>query len=1511
MSNRDSLGFGDLLPQDVVEVFAQEKHSKRGLKKRSRSLRRAFGWLKGKKKKKKKNLCSNGQSPGLGPALDLALDGHSAGHQGGHKGGQKSGRQAPQGNNHAIPKRDENDKTPAPQLFPENVFIESSRPKYLEDLHTEALEGLKMMQQEETGNGVEYLDNGSTISTMTIQTDGEGGGFVTDSTIPDTSSVVSVRSSVSTRSSRSGLTRQGSTFRPLNSGKKSEKAKRRRRQRTTVVGIPQHVQKELGLDRTGWILTQPLDEEQLYNDETDNSPTTDGPQNAAESSKEPSTSFKRSKTIQPLTKDKVKQLSAPYAGHRDDLALLDHLGPDLAGEQRPRSLAVPWMTTASSLQQQPPSPVMTMSPQAAYMSKIIPNAVLPPSIDVVEISRSRSRNSVRTVSKSSLLLSSPAPSRASSRASSVRTTSSNITSVSQYNYPNLSDTSCWSNSDSSETLVSDSSTISSCSTPRQKSQDRDASAKEDKSSVISSNSRLRIKGDEKKNDQFLRSLSVKKSKRAPPPPRRSNSLHNKLKLRPRDLADMRGISRETSLNSTSVPGEASEKDKLESSQLPSKAVDSPGYHGDTSSLEDSTGSGSFSFHNSQLQKPKTKDAKKDMETVSPEASPVKEPLHEKKLNKIISPSSGYSSQDPTSPQVSEQPHSYSSKNKKGILAKLQRLFPGSAPSSQTKPVGPEIKKSDEKPKLDFTDTVSVSPSVRTLRDLFNIPPPPKVHAPPPPPPEVWAHNKRTVELLLGPPAPGNTYAIIKKNPKDRRQQRPSPSVSLEGSVKSSVVERKHKNPTVAVDTVNRSLHVLEAKRFQENGVLNGETHKENKERLAENGGLKENSKDEKVRVCDMLNGMLMRAVEKREERLAAVEGGGGQNVSTQSTDAKTNMDTLPPTSLVHISPSPTSTPAQQLQPPTLRTTKPASITSVQVVSPESPWPPPPPPLVPVGIGGHDEIDKPLPPPPFFGEEGLVLPVQVPRKDPGFGGNLSLKTEFVKPQTKVPSVSAGVEAQRLCSSQEVAPPPLAIPPPPPYTAPPPPTTAIQASTTEIVEVSPLPLPVESEESTIPVVQDTIPMISLTSASPAKEAPPPLVVKDSPPPPKEVPALPNVEFTPTHSGKDAVQLAENAPPESELTAPQSSPPPPPLPSKQMIDSQQENIPLKPETNTDGITSILLPPVSIPPPPPVEPLRQPSVEFQTTNNPAIDEAPPLPPSEFRNSPSSKQAEEPAPPPTVSIALPSTLPEDGPINIQDQSSPQTAKSQRQEETSAPVVDEEPTTNSTPSPLNMVNSSPEPPEAQEQPVPEVTVDQQQPSSQIPTSSASSEAPQKPIRRSLIIISPPSASPPVDASQTVPKSPSPLLPPVPSSAGAYPVKKSPPATAPAPSMNLQEAIRLRTAARSRESPSSRFSLHSPLSPPSISPTSTASFIFSKSNKKVVIETKQVPEDTQDIKQKKLEVSSATKAISEAEGTKKGPRVPPPVAKKPKAMGKGVESCEGVDQTAGQEAQQESVQDGVE
>ncbi|KAM7403912.1 hypothetical protein PAMA_004368 [Pampus argenteus] len=1634
MSNRDSLGFGDLLPQDVVEIFAQEKHGKRGRKKRSHSLGRALGWLKGKKRK---DLGANGQSLGLGPALDLALDGHPAGHQGGHKGGQKSGRQAhPQGNSHAVQKRDNDDKTPAPLLLQENVFIEASRPKYLEDLHTEALEGLKMMQQEETetNNGVEYQDNESTISTATAQTVRDSEGFITDSTIADSTSVVSVQSSVSTRSSRSGLTRQGSTFRPLNSGKKSEKVKTRRRHRKTIVGIPHHVQRELGLDRVGWTMSSKLEEEQFFNGETEDSSTTDGPQLAAESQKGASASLWERKVIQPLRKHQVEKHCATHAGHMDDLALLYRMGPDLSGGERPRSLAVPWMTTANSLQQEPPSPVITMSPQAAYMSKIIPNAVLPPSIDVVEISRGRSRSSVRTVSKSSLLVSSPAPSRASSRAST-RTTSSNITSASRYNPSHISDSSCWSNSESSETLVSDSSTISSSSTPRQKtSQDGDASAKEDKVSLHSSiskaskctsNGKLTSKADKTKNEgPFVRSLSVMKPKRAPPPPNRSYSLHNKMKRRSRDLAEVRIITGESSLRNISASSADNEKNKPGSSPVSLKITDSPDYNADTSSsLDDSTDSVSFSLFASQMVQVLKKEEAAKVEESKYASKEKQEPLQENKLSKIVSPSSGYSSQDCTSPQLAKQPHSSSPRHKRGILAKLQRLFPGTsptglAPSLHTHPEAPENTKSTFDP---LVDSVNVSPSVKALRELFNIPPPPKVHAPPPPPPEVWAHNKRTFELLLGPPAPDNVYAIIKKNPKDRRQQRQSPSASVEGSVKSLAGERQQRNPTA--ETINGSTHVVETKKVQESGILNAEIHKENDERLVEQNDLKGSSKvtekDKKVRVSEMLGGVLAKAVEKREERLAAMKEEEAKKTSTQETEVKTNMDTLPAISLVRISPSPSPPVYHPSRPPAQQTTE------IAVVSPELSWPPPPPAMDQVGLSGPDDIDFPIPPPPLFCGEKLVIPVQVPseRSIPVAANSEHVNSSCTSTSVvKKESVKVTTEAETLKTSSSHGTPPLCIPPPPPYTAPPPPLLAVSPPTIKKVilpppkEFSPPPpkevsspppkefFPPPPKEVSPPPPKEVSPPKEISppppkevsppppkevspsppkeipppppkevsppppkevSPSPPKEIPPPPPKEVSPPPPKEIPPpppkevsppppqesspplvqvvpplvmgasptlvnvvsappvkevspplvievpfLPAEEAAPPSGQENPPQSSEEATPVSKLCPPQSVSPPSPiepvlplqhLSIEQEIDVPLESITSKSETNPVSCTSILTPPESIPPPPPLESLPPSQLAPPKTDGPVNQEASP---SQSHDA-SIPPAHETTPSPPANIPLPPPLPMQG-LASTHQPNPASTENQSPEPPSAPAVQEEPSPIVTPLLLQMVklrsvNNSPEPPKAQEQSQAEVTMRTQQPSNQMPTPSPSGEAPQKPIRRSLILASPTSTSPPVivTSEPALPKPQSVVVPPASSTTALSPMKKSPPAITISPSMKLQEAIRLRTAARSKESPATRLSLHSPSSPidPRKSPSSTASFIFSKSTKKVEIETKPTVE-ARETSQNNLEVSSVTKGV----------KMPPPVAKKPKSKAKETETSEGTEQTAGQEAQPESISD---
>uniref|UniRef100_A0A3Q4AF53 Uncharacterized protein n=1 Tax=Mola mola TaxID=94237 RepID=A0A3Q4AF53_MOLML len=374
------------------------------------------------------------------------------------------------------------------------------------------------------------------------------------------------------------------------------------------------------------------------------------------------------------------------------------------------------------------------------------------------------------------------------------------------------------------------------------------------------------------------------------------------------------------------------------------------------------------------------------------------------------------------------------------------------------------------------------------------------------------------------------------------------------------------------------------------------------------------------------------------------------------------------------------------------------------------WPPPPPPI---GLGGPDEFDFPLPPPPVFGEEDLVIPVQVLPKKSNPGGDSSCTSTSISSgvKTECVRVIAEAEPQKVSTSQRIVPPHLNIPPPPSYTAPPPPDKAVSRPVTKNVsriskKVSPLP--------------------------PCKEVSPPPPSKDiSPPLPKEVAALIN--------DGPATQEASLAPPSE---------------------------------------------VSI----------QPALESAKEKTP-----------------------EPVPTPPVDIPLPPPLPVQGLASKKHESSPDRKEEQTPELSSAPVQHDDSNPIVTPSLLQMVklrsvNSSPE----------------------VSTSSSGSEAPQKPIRKSLIITSPTSTSPPaiVTSQPALPKIQPVVVPP--------------------------------------------------------SPTSTASFIFSKSNKKVVTETKQVV-GTKATVQKNQEVFPLTKVVSEEELVQKGVKVPPPVAKKPQTKGKEIET----------------------
>ncbi len=268
-----------------------------------------------------------------------------------------------------------------------------------------------------------------------------------------------------------------------------------------------------GLDRAAWITTNPHDG-QLFNGDMIIPAiisTVDGSSSSSD---------------QERVQDYLRGIQNLYSVKKDNTELptltkpKDDLLQGLINQSGGGVLGVPWT-------ENPTGAVMSISPQATYMSKIIPNAVLPPSVDVVELSRSRSRSSVRTVSKSSLVSASPASTRASSRVSSrCSTTHSNYSG--------------WTHSGSSETLVSDSSTISSSSTPRVASRGSQVENTTRPAKLYNHSSHVKtthVNGGSTEEDDsgktgsaaaFSRNLSViKRGKKPPAPPSRSYSLHNR------------------------------------------------------------------------------------------------------------------------------------------------------------------------------------------------------------------------------------------------------------------------------------------------------------------------------------------------------------------------------------------------------------------------------------------------------------------------------------------------------------------------------------------------------------------------------------------------------------------------------------------------------------------------------------------------------------------------------------------------------------------------------------------------------------------------------------------------------------------------------------------------------------------------------------------------------------------------------------------------------------------------
>ncbi|XP_055560575.1 uncharacterized protein KIAA1522 homolog isoform X1 [Falco cherrug] len=661
---------------------------------------------------------------------------------------------------------------------PDNVFFPSTRPPHLEELHNQAQQGLKSLQhqekQKQTKGAWDHGDTSSLQSCASSEDDSvsfrsRAASCATDSTSED---ALSIRSEM--------IQRKGSTFRPHDSfPKSSERAgKKRKERRTTVLGIPHHVQKELGLrnsreakghpeadgrgqaGRGGSQAPQPLLNGGQVSGDAIRIPTIDGKLQPLAVTRGARVCLG---TLEEADTALQKHIDRVYY---DDTLLGRKTAAKLSPMARPKSLAVPGMTTNTHPELL--SPVMSISPQGTYMSKIIPNAILPPMVDVVALTRS----SVRTLSRCSLVSSSPASVRSLARFSE-RSTRSREPSSSSDN---------WSHSQSTETIVSNSSTISSQggSDHRQpeagpRSEDATARSNTDQISVYSSTSLasscskpatgpmpvvpglLAVGGSSGRASpaystssqaegsdtgslaserSSTRSVSLRKMKKPPAPPRRTYSLHQKAEGEPKVLGLPPKPDRRSQRESSTPWSPHSEP----FSPTAEDEVFSPSSLSETSSLRSENLAG----------------------TSSPEASRgspgvtvvLREPQAQPKWScpdgsdRTMSPSSGYSSQSgtPTLP--------------------AKGLGPPAVSPGRAQPQKPERVCSLQSPALSVSSSLtSISSSAsdpappETLPcrlDRFIIPPHPKVPAPFSPPPTKLQQPVAPAGPLLpspDPPAP--------------------------------------------------------------------------------------------------------------------------------------------------------------------------------------------------------------------------------------------------------------------------------------------------------------------------------------------------------------------------------------------------------------------------------------------------------------------------------------------------------------------------------------------------------------------------------------------------------------------------------------------------------------------------------------------------------------------------------------------------------------------------------------
>ncbi|XP_052440862.1 uncharacterized protein KIAA1522 homolog isoform X1 [Carassius gibelio] len=1358
---------GDLVPKDITEILALQQASK---KKRGSSLGRAFSWFKGSKRKRS---LSNGHSRSGGPCgrseeSTTAKQIHASGDS---KAGQKQNE----------PRKLTVHYT-ASQHYQENVFIEGSRPQYLEDLHTEAQEGLKILQQEENKNGVDFQDD-QTVPEEDTSSKERDESLETDSTAGH--SFISV-STVSAVSLRPVLTRQGSTFKPLNPVKRLDKTKRRSR-RTTIMGIPQQVQKELDMARGTTLQQRPNGEHDREDDFCGRVviPTINGELPSVDH--EGARVHLQNIEVLQTSRDEEFLINHIHSVYQDELNR--KLGIGACPTQRPKSLAVPGMTTSSFLHE-PQGPVMSISPQATYLSKIIPNAILPAAIDIIEINHDHSRRSTSTVSKSSLASASPASSRSGSGTNQDPTTASR------------------SHSQSSGTIVSTSSTISSKAKclptfvpdntkevsdliPKDASVTSSGSCKSSNSN--GTNHRLDHRemseaGENVRNcHSFSRSLSVTKTKLPPAPPQRTYSLHHeKLKWRSRELADIKSQNnmapddRQTGRDLSGPKDQQStnnEKSSVHSSVL-------------SSSRECSPLSPDQAFTRCHVR--------------SGNSSPQKtgEEAGENKFDRTLSPSSGYSSQSGT-PTHSPKEVGPSSPGKRRVKpSKPERTSVRTSPvvsvsSSMTSlsSVTSDKAHHDNQTNTTPSEPLKCSPTVTkgknkvTLThptiphgELFNIPPQPKVKAPSPPPPETWIHNKRTVELLCGPgPNPHRLHQLQK--------QQKEPLIGKNQNTNSIQITEQMTPKIQSAEEIKSGIQLENKEAVKEqNDSLSSQVHEQ---MMAEPPDLRHN---ESSTLHNVLNGL----------ESTKIPSDVNQNVHKQ--DQRTVEDQKERES--QILPS-TKVPTIEIDQTMLSQANCKVKTSPEIVSTTC-------------IPRNDENSK----------ENK--------------GNCIVKDILNHKQLQ----TLGIEIPEV---NGISPPPS---PPPEHHPPPPPSKNTSSSTGSIP-------PSDEEEQK----QETEEQVTLLESS-------------WPPPPPPMEESTDLMF------EEQEELDFPPPPPSFIHEPLSEVS---VNCHKESCEQQDNIELRSSNSSDMASK-----------PGQDSKIQTILPARTVQNDMEDRQEDKPCNNVPHFSVDKGGMETVAPTEMSSLLTDELVQGEEMATAQDSSGQKSLDTQADSTNVPLapphpVEDQSTVNFRRQ-LSLINkdsrskdllcrhkSTPIPKEDANIPLVtpsllqmvrlrSVNVGEDQvnndtkPSSEATTNEdhgiTSQTTPQKPIRRSLTL-----------------KSNSPA--------------KSSPAQATVPSMRLQEAIRMKTAAMSSSGAPAMLNLRfssnvpSPKTPDGCdlhkSPASTASFIFSKSTKKVIIETPTSPEIQASLKQSLaaeiMQVSDQARTMV-TNGTKKPIKVPPPVAKKP-------------------------------